>query len=105
MNEIQSPQSPQSDGARVLCQLKDVAQDFVLPNGKPLRVVEDIDLSVRSNEVIALLGPSGCGKSTLLRLLAGLLQPSHGQVLYHNEPLVGLNPGVSFVFQSFALFP
>jgi NitT/TauT family transport system ATP-binding protein len=99
MNEIQS------NGARILCQLKDVAQEFTLPNGKPLRVVEDIDLAVRSNEVIALLGPSGCGKSTLLRLLAGLLRPSHGQVLYHNEPLDGLNPGVSFVFQSFALFP
>jgi NitT/TauT family transport system ATP-binding protein len=100
MSETQS-----NNGARVLCQLKGVAQDFTLPNGRPLRVVEDIDLSVRSNEVIALLGPSGCGKSTILRVLAGLLQPSQGQVLYHNEPLVGLNPGVSFVFQSFALFP
>jgi NitT/TauT family transport system ATP-binding protein len=95
----------QVNGARALCELRGIAQDFVLPNGKPLRVVEEIDLSVRANEVIALLGPSGCGKSTILRLLAGLLQPSQGQVLYHGEPLVGLNPGVSFVFQSFALFP
>jgi NitT/TauT family transport system ATP-binding protein len=96
---------PDSNGPRVLCDLRGIAQDFTLPNGKAFRVLEDIDLSVRGNEVITLLGPSGCGKSTLLRLLAGLLQPTRGQVLYHGAPLVGLNPGVSLVFQSFALFP
>jgi NitT/TauT family transport system ATP-binding protein len=54
---------------------------------------------------VALLGPSGCGKSTILRILAGLIQPSRGEVLYHGAPLVGLNPGAAIVFQSFALMP
>jgi NitT/TauT family transport system ATP-binding protein len=70
-----------------------------------LQVLEDVTLAVRSNEIVALLGPSGCGKSTVLRILAGLLRPTAGEVLYHKAPLAGLNPGVAIVFQSFALYP
>jgi NitT/TauT family transport system ATP-binding protein len=76
-----------------------------MPNGAPRRVLEDIDVAIRPNEVVALLGPSGCGKSTILRILAGLIAPTAGEVLYHGEPLHGLNPGVAMVFQSFALYP
>src|SRR5438552_3942444 len=88
-----------------LCEARHVSHDFVLPNGKPLRVLEDISVAVAPNEVVALLGPSGSGKSTVLRILAGLIKPSHGEVLYHGQPLQGLNPGVAIVFQSFALYP
>ena len=88
-----------------LCEARHVSHDFVLPNGKPLRVLEDISVAVAPNEVVALLGPSGSGKSTVLRILAGLIKPSHGDVLYHGQPLQGLNPGVAIVFQSFALYP
>ncbi|MDW8037071.1 MAG: nitrate/sulfonate/bicarbonate ABC transporter ATP-binding protein [Thermoguttaceae bacterium] len=93
------------EGVRVLCEVQHVSHDFILPNGKPIRVLEDINFSVGAEEVVALLGPSGCGKSTLLRILAGLLPPTQGKVLYHGQPLQGLNPGVAMVFQSFALFP
>src|SRR5215468_2257615 len=88
-----------------LCELRRVRHDFALPNGTPRTVLDDIDVAVRPNEVIALLGPSGCGKSTILRILAGLIRPTRGQVLYHCQPLDGLNPGVAIVFQSFALYP
>jgi NitT/TauT family transport system ATP-binding protein len=64
-----------------------------------------VDLSVREGEVVALLGPSGCGKSTLLRIMAGLVPPTQGEVRYRGAPLVGMNPGVAMVFQSFALLP
>jgi len=67
--------------------------------------VEDINLSLSEGEFVALLGPSGCGKSTLLRIIAGLQQASQGKVLYRGQPLVGVNPHASIVFQSFALFP
>jgi NitT/TauT family transport system ATP-binding protein len=88
-----------------ICELKAVHKSFDRGGDKPLRVLEDITLEVRRNEVLCLLGPSGCGKSTILRIIAGLIPPSGGQVLYHGSPLVGLNPGVSIVFQSFALLP
>ncbi len=92
-------------GTELLCEARDVVHEFRLPSGKSLRVLQDVALGVRPNEVVALLGPSGCGKSTLLRILAGLIRPTGGEVLYHGAPLVGLNPGVAIVFQSFALYP
>src|SRR5205085_9114543 len=75
------------------------------PNGNPIRVLDNVSLAVHAGEIVALLGPSGCGKSTLMRILAGLIKPTTGQVLYHGQPLEGLNPGAALVFQSFALLP
>jgi NitT/TauT family transport system ATP-binding protein len=88
-----------------LCEARGVSHEFTLPNGKPFRVVKAVSLAIAANEVVALLGPSGCGKSTILRILAGLIPPSQGEVLYHGLPLHSLNPGVAIVFQSFALYP
>src|ERR1700733_3819478 len=96
---------PIGDQSTPLCEVRGVSHEFLLPNKAKLRVLEDINLVVRPNEVVALLGPSGCGKSTILRVLAGLIQPTKGAVFYHGAPLVGLNPGAAIVFQSFALFP
>ena len=58
---------------------------------------------IRAGEVLAILGPSGCGKSTLLRAMVGLIKISSGEVLAHGKPLSGIHPGVSIVFQNFAL--
>jgi len=91
--------------AEALCEVRHVSHEFPLPNGQTLRVLEDINLAVRPNEIVALLGPSGCGKSTLMRTFAGLIHPTEGEVLAHGRPLVGLHPGVAIVFQSFALYP
>jgi NitT/TauT family transport system ATP-binding protein len=88
-----------------LCEVRGVRHEFKLPNGLPLHVLEDISLAIKPREIVALLGPSGCGKSTLLRILAGLIRPTGGEVLYHGQPLEGLNPGTAIVFQSFALYP
>jgi NitT/TauT family transport system ATP-binding protein len=86
-------------------ELRSVQKSFDRGGGKPLRVLEDITLEVRPNEVLCLLGPSGCGKSTILRIVAGLIRPSSGEVRHHGRPVTGLSPGVSIVFQSFALLP
>lgn len=67
--------------------------------------VQDVNLTVYEGEFIALLGPSGCGKSTLLRIITGLQKPSEGTVLYRDQPLEGVNPYSTIVFQTFALFP
>jgi NitT/TauT family transport system ATP-binding protein len=68
-------------------------------------VLDDVDLSLRSNEIVALLGRSGCGKSTLLRIIAGLLRPTSGTVKIGGAAVEGPASQVAMVFQSFALFP
>ena len=100
----QSSESP--DEHFTICRVENISHEFTQPYGGTLRVLENVSLEIRANEVIAILGPSGSGKSTLLRIIAGLLKPSRGRVLYRGEPLEGeLNPGCAMVFQSFALFP
>jgi len=88
-----------------LCELRGVEKVFDRGTGKPLRVLEDINLALRPEEVACLIGPSGCGKSTILRICAGLIEPTAGEVRYHGEKRTGLTPGVAIVFQGFALFP
>src|SRR6201746_100663 len=70
-----------------------------------LVVLDDVNLTLHSGEIVGLLGRSGSGKSTLLRIVSGLLTPTSGQVSWRGAPLRGPAPGVAMVFQSFALFP
>ena len=86
-----------------ICEAKNVTVRFGGPEPRP--AIEDVSLAVNAGEVVALLGPSGCGKSTLLRSLVGLIKPTSGQVLVHGQPLTGIHPGISIVFQNFALYP
>jgi len=88
-----------------LCELEHIVKTFDLPSGAAMTVLDDVSLAVGEHEILALLGPSGCGKSTLMRVLTGLIEPNSGSVRYRGKPLVGLNPGVAIVFQSFALYP
>ncbi len=67
--------------------------------------VQNVTLSIKEGEFVALVGPSGCGKSTLLRIITGLNKPTSGVVLYRDNVLVGVNPYATIVFQTFALFP
>ncbi len=68
-------------------------------------MLDRISMQLREGEIVALLGRSGSGKSTLLRCIAGLIAPTSGTVRYRGVPLNGANPGVSMVFQTFALLP
>ena len=88
-----------------LIALKNVSKNFILESGVELKVLDNLNLTVESNQVIALLGPSGCGKSTSLRIMAGLLPATSGEVRSNGQSLVGINHDVAMVFQSFALFP
>src|ERR1041385_3213962 len=70
-----------------------------------LVVLDDVNLTLGEGEIVALLGRSGSGKSTLLRIVAGLLEPTAGEVRWRDRPVRGPAEGVAMVFQSFALFP
>lgn len=85
-----------------------VARDLgmVYPNRDGgLRALDSVDLEVHSQEFVCVVGPSGCGKTTLLRLLAGLLTPTSGEILFEGQPLKGPLRRIGFVFQQASLMP
>jgi multiple sugar transport system ATP-binding protein len=73
-----------------------------------VKAVDGVDLRTEEGEFLVLLGPSGCGKTTLLRMIAGLEEPTDGEVLIGGEVVNGLPPRarkIAMVFQSYALYP
>jgi NitT/TauT family transport system ATP-binding protein len=102
---IPMPQSaPTNTGAGII-ELHDIGMTFVTPSGKPLPVLEHINITVAENEFLCILGASGSGKSTILRIMTGLLAQTIGTVSVDGKPLRGINPYTAIVFQSFALLP
>jgi sulfonate transport system ATP-binding protein len=82
-----------------------VSRDFVAPDGRSYRAVEDISIGIPAGAFVALVGPSGCGKSTLLNVAAGLIAPTTGRVTVNDVALEGLNRHATYMFQQDALLP
>ncbi len=82
--------------------------------GKAVRALDNVDLTIPANEIFTLLGPSGCGKTTLLRCIVGLETPDSGEIRIGDE-LVWSKPrginvppekrGLGMVFQTYAIWP
>lgn len=68
-------------------------------------VLQDITLTVRNGEFLAILGFSGTGKTTLMNLMAGLARPDRGRVTFKDQPITGPGPERGLVFQSYSLMP
>ncbi|WP_066315895.1 ABC transporter ATP-binding protein [Bacillus sp. FJAT-29814] len=68
-------------------------------------VLEKLDLTVQQGEFISIVGRSGCGKSTFLRLLAGLDEPTTGEIQLNEQTIKGINPEVRVMFQESRLLP
>jgi NitT/TauT family transport system ATP-binding protein len=94
-----SERGPPASSASVVT-LRRVGRTFA--NG--VVALDDLDLAVREGEFLSLLGPSGCGKSTALRLIAGLSEPTRGEVVWSPE-LRQRNRAIGFVFQEPTLLP
>ena len=73
-----------------------------------VKVLETLNLDIADGEFLVLLGSSGCGKSTLLNCIAGLLEPTEGQIFIKGKNVTWEEPkdrGIGMVFQSYALYP
>jgi NitT/TauT family transport system ATP-binding protein len=72
-----------------------------------VEAIGDLDFEVREKEFVCVVGPSGCGKTTLLKCMSGLLEPTKGRVLLHEEPVDGPPERMALVFQEYSrsLFP
>jgi NitT/TauT family transport system ATP-binding protein len=95
----------QATPATALISVHSLSKSFSGPGGRPIPVLDNINLDVAEGEFVALLGRSGSGKSTLLRCIAGLMAPTSGEVLFRGRRLTGTNRETSMVFQTFALMP
>ena len=72
------------------------------------QTLKGVDLALEEGEFLVLLGPSGCGKSTILNIIAGLLEPTSGDVRIGTRSVIGVHPkdrDIAMVFQSYALYP
>jgi ABC-type nitrate/sulfonate/bicarbonate transport system ATPase subunit len=87
--------------------IRNVGKTFpgVSRQAPPTEALRPVSLDVADNDFITVLGPSGCGKSTLLRLVAGLEEPSTGEILLDDVPIRGPGADRGVVFQSYTLFP
>ncbi|MFI4952766.1 MAG: ATP-binding cassette domain-containing protein, partial [Burkholderiales bacterium] len=88
--------------------LDGVTRRFAGAGGKAFNALDELTLTVKRGEFIALLGPSGCGKSTALNCIAGLLSLSSGSIWLDQARIDTLPPekrGFGMVFQNYALFP
>src|SRR5262249_19496767 len=94
--------------------IHNVSRTFTSPRGERIEALKDINLDVEDafsaagrdvGEFRVLLGPSGCGKSTLLRMIAGLDEPSSGEVLVNGQAVTGPGKDRGMVFQKYSSFP
>jgi NitT/TauT family transport system ATP-binding protein len=82
-----------------------VSHTYRPPRGREVLALDEVSLTVRTREFLALLGPSGCGKSTLLYLIGGFLPTEKGVISVDGKPVTAPGPDRGIVFQHFALFP
>lgn len=73
--------------------------------GGKFTAVDDISLEVPEGQVVAFVGPSGCGKTTMLRMIAGLEEPTEGDISAYGTPVLGPGPDRGMIFQAYTSFP
>lgn len=84
--------------------IRNVVKKYDTRNGEMI-ALNGANLDIKENEFICVIGPSGCGKSTLLNIIAGLLEPTSGEVIVDGHKVQGTGVDRGVVFQQYALFP
>jgi NitT/TauT family transport system ATP-binding protein len=89
----------------MMLELAGITKEFDQGNCKKAVILQDISLKINKQELVGILGPSGCGKTTLLRIIAGLEQPTEGEVLLDGEAVSKQGARMGMIFQEHALLP
>ncbi|WP_338628748.1 ABC transporter ATP-binding protein [Yersinia intermedia] len=93
------------DEHEVLIKITHLTKQYHSKNTTATIALNDINLSIRKGEFVALVGPSGCGKTTLLKILAGLIVNYEGEVMLNGHRVTQPPPEVGVVFQEATLLP
>lgn len=86
-----------------IVEIKNISMNYQSPNGE-IPAIADVNLDISKGEFICVVGPSGCGKSTLLSIIAGLLKPSHGNILINGKDITNTTLEVGYMLQKDYLF-
>lgn len=86
-------------------EIRRISQRYHTGRRGELLALDHVDLAVRRGEFVSIVGPSGCGKSTLLYIVAGLLEPSEGEVVVDGRRIDGPHPDRGLVLQNSSIFP
>ncbi len=73
--------------------------------GRETLALSSVDLEIAQGDFVAFVGPSGCGKSTLLNMIAGIIDPSGGQILHEGHVVNGINTRVGYMTQTDSVLP
>jgi NitT/TauT family transport system ATP-binding protein len=87
-----------------MIRIENVSKSFY-KRGAVVDAVQDINLTIKRHEIVAVIGPSGCGKSTLLNMIAGLYAPTRGRVVYKDATITDVNTDVGYMTQKDNLLP
>jgi NitT/TauT family transport system ATP-binding protein len=93
--------SPMEPAPEAAVRVRDLTKEY--PGD--IRALESISFDMPKGELTSIIGPSGCGKTTTLKIIAGLIEPTSGEVILNGSPVHGPGPERAFVFQDFALLP
>lgn len=86
---------------RRIIKIRNLSKTF----GNKLTVLQNINIDIGEGELISLFGPTGCGKTTLLKIIAGLMEPTSGNVFLFDSKITGPSKDMSIIFQQASLFP
>jgi NitT/TauT family transport system ATP-binding protein len=89
----------------VILEVRNLSKTFASAGQPPTTALDRINFDLHRRELTCVIGPSGCGKSTLARLVAGLEEPTAGEMRIDGKPIQGPGPDRGMVFQSYTLFP
>ena len=89
----------------VILDVKGLSKTFTSSGRPPTLALDNVSVQVHRRELMCVIGPSGCGKSTLARIVAGLEEPTGGEMLLDGKPIQGPGPDRGMVFQGYTLFP
>jgi len=89
----------------VILSLSGISKTFQSADGKEIKALSNINMNIKKNEFVCIIGPSGCGKSALLRIVAGLEEPSAGEIYLNGTPSRAPSAKKGMIFQDYCLLP
>jgi NitT/TauT family transport system ATP-binding protein len=91
-------------GPAIQLSVRNVYKAFA-SKGAEVRVLDGLSFDIYERDFVSIIGPSGCGKTTIFNIIAGLIEPDSGELIYRGEAVASLRGQVGYMMQKDLLFP